>query len=269
MNKVEQGLSIEAKTVAMDCEESFMIATVSMSFSLGETTMFERRNHYAHTQKTCSAYRGFSLLPEARCTRSSGVGSCLYDASVRSETLVFASKQRAYSKVFPLPKCYLNPKFWVASPTVSPMVKKENDMNLQGGGNVIRKIAASSCTKQSAQISVPTPHELIAFSLDENGYIQECGKSVENLFGYCQHELVWQHISFLFPYLAQIALAHEGKVNSLFRYISYICRCGHAFEGLCKQGNIIQCNLNLFHIENEGTPPSMRLIVHTCANSTL
>jgi hypothetical protein len=43
-------------------------------------------------------------------------------------------------------------------------------------------------------------------TLDEQGYIRECDKSVETLFGYCQHELVWQHISCLFPKLTEFAL---------------------------------------------------------------
>ncbi len=139
-------------------------------------------------------------------------------------------------------------------------------MNLQSGNNAICKTDASSYAPQAAQIFVPAPHELITFSLDEKGYIQECEQSVENLFGYHPHELVWQHISCLFPELARIAQAQEGRINSLFHYISYICRCGHTFEALCKQGGIIKCNLNFFHIENEGMP-TMRLIVRSVAHA--
>lgn len=102
-----------------------------------------------------------------------------------------------------------------------------------------------------------------AFSLDGRGFIQECGKSVEKLFGYRQHELVWQHISCLFPKLADVSLIQENRLNPM---LYYICRCGHVFEAINKQSDTIVCNLNFFLIEHEGVS-TLRLIVRPVAGA--
>lgn len=96
-----------------------------------------------------------------------------------------------------------------------------------------------------------------ALSLDAQGFIQASGKSVEKLFGYRQHELVWQHISCLFPKFAEIALMEGDQLNPLLRYL---CHCDHVFEAINKQSEIIICNLNFFLIEHRGTP-NLKLIV--------
>jgi hypothetical protein len=96
-----------------------------------------------------------------------------------------------------------------------------------------------------------------ALTLDGQGLIQECGKSVESIFGYSQHELIWQHISCLFPKLSDVSLLQGGRLNPM---LSFICHCDHDFEAISKQSDIIKCNLNFFLITNEGIP-TLRLIV--------
>lgn len=93
--------------------------------------------------------------------------------------------------------------------------------------------------------------------LDEKGYIQECSRAVEKLFGYRRHELIWQHISCLFPKLAEITLMQSGRLNPM---LNYICHCDHSFEAINKQGDINICNLNFLLMEY-GSTPNMRLIV--------
>lgn len=82
--------------------------------------------------------------------------------------------------------------------------------------------------------------------LDANGFIQECGKSVEKIFGYRQHELIWQHISCLFPRLAEVALIQGNRLSPM---LDYICHCDHVFEAINKQNDIITCNLNFMLVE--------------------
>lgn len=138
-------------------------------------------------------------------------------------------------------------------------------MNLQIEGNTVRKIDVSANAKQLALIDNPpfVPLAPMAFSLDEQGFIQECGKTVEKLFGYVQHEVVWQHVSCLFPQLSEICLMQNGRLNQMFQYI---CHCGHVFEAIGKHGDVILCNLSFFQIENDGTH-NLRLIVRPVANA--
>jgi hypothetical protein len=95
--------------------------------------------------------------------------------------------------------------------------------------------------------------------LDEAGMIQSCCKSVEHLFGYKQSELVWQHISCLFPQLAEVALVQNGKVNERLHYLS---RCGHIFAGLNKQGKTVSHQLNLICLEQNGLCTLRMLVLH-------
>jgi PAS domain S-box-containing protein len=97
--------------------------------------------------------------------------------------------------------------------------------------------------------------------LDVNGFIQECGQSVEKLFGYSQHELLWQHISCLFPKLGEVDLIQQGRLNPM---LNYICHCDHIFEAINKQGGVTVCNLNFFMVEHTGMK-NLRLIVRPVA----
>lgn len=136
-------------------------------------------------------------------------------------------------------------------------------MDMQIEGNTVRKVGPAVYAKQETLCKVPVSCAPIAFSLDEDGFIQECSKSVEKLFGYHEHELIWQHISCLFPQLTEVALMKGDRLNPLFQYI---CHCGHAFEAINKLSDVIKCNLNFFLIENEGVP-TLRLIVRPLASA--
>ena len=137
-------------------------------------------------------------------------------------------------------------------------------MNLQIESSAINKIDISGYATRHALteehgIERYSPPSL---SLDIDGTIQKCGKSVETLFGYRPHELAWQHISCLFPKFSEVALVEGNRLNPL---LSYLCHCDHAFEGISKQSDIIICNLNFFLIEHKGLQ-NMRLIVRPVAN---
>lgn len=102
-----------------------------------------------------------------------------------------------------------------------------------------------------------------ALSLDTNGYIQDCDKTVERLFGYRQHELLFQHISCLFPKFLEMALLQGNRLNPM---LSYICHCDYVFEAINKQSETVICNLNFFLMESKGTP-NLRMIVRSIANA--
>jgi transcriptional regulator of aromatic amino acid metabolism len=102
-----------------------------------------------------------------------------------------------------------------------------------------------------------------ALSLDTNGYIQECDNTVEKLFGYRQHELLWQHISCLFPKFSEMDLLQGNRLNPM---LSYICHCDYVFEAINKQSEIVICNLKFFLMEHKGVP-NLRMIVRSIANA--
>ncbi|MFZ2161283.1 MAG: PAS domain-containing protein [Sideroxyarcus sp.] len=97
-----------------------------------------------------------------------------------------------------------------------------------------------------------------ALSLDERGMILDCSKSFRTLFGFQRSDLVWQHVSTLFPQLAEIELVQAGQVNSL---LSYLCRCGKLYQAINRQGDSFSISLSFVRIEYKGRG-TVRLIVH-------
>lgn len=89
-----------------------------------------------------------------------------------------------------------------------------------------------------------------ALSLDKDGMIQDCSRSAERLFGYSRSELVWQHVSCLFPQLSDVELVRDDRLNPM---LNYICHCDHNFEAIDKNSEVIVCNLNFFSIDYDGT----------------
>lgn len=102
-----------------------------------------------------------------------------------------------------------------------------------------------------------TEEEPPALLLDERGVIQDCSKTLENLFGYRRIEIVWQHISCLFPQLSDYELIEAGRINPL---LDYICHCGHIFLGLDRKGRSIPNELSLLHFNHNGLQ-TLKLIV--------
>jgi hypothetical protein len=100
-------------------------------------------------------------------------------------------------------------------------------------------------------------HNPPALSLDERGMIHDCSKSFEKLFGFRRSDLVWKHVSKLFPRLADVELVQSGRLNPL---LNYLCHCGHLYEALNSQGETFSSNLSFVHIEFDGRR-SLRMIV--------
>lgn len=138
-------------------------------------------------------------------------------------------------------------------------------MDLQIESDAINKIDVSVHAKQQtlADVRSTEQYSLPSLSLDADGYIQACDKSVEALFGFSQHELVRHHISSLFPKLSSVALMQGNRLNPLF---NYICHCDHVFKAINKQSVIITCNLNFLLVENNGKL-NLRLIVRPVADA--
>jgi PAS domain S-box-containing protein len=135
-------------------------------------------------------------------------------------------------------------------------------MNMLIESNAIDKIDVYAKQQTPPDEQLVERYSPPALLLDADGFIQACNKSVEELFGYRQHELVLHHISRLFPKLTEVSLMQGTRLNPLF---NYICHCDHVFKALNKQSDIITCNLNFLLVENKGKL-NLRLIVRPVAN---
>jgi hypothetical protein len=138
-------------------------------------------------------------------------------------------------------------------------------MNIPFESSLMNRIENASRFEQQTMSDAPQlkQHSLVALSLDESGIIRECDSVAEMVFGYLPHELYWQHISCLFPTLADVALMQGNQLNPM---LNYICHCDHYFEAIDKQENIIICHLNFVLVENEGRQ-NLRMIVRPVPNA--
>ncbi len=103
----------------------------------------------------------------------------------------------------------------------------------------------------------PAWHEPPALSLDERGMIKDCSKSFERLAGYRRSELVWHHVSMVFPQLGEIELFQAGQINPMLHYLSH---CGHIYQMLNHLGYSLSSNISFFTLENSGKK-ILRLVV--------
>lgn len=120
---------------------------------------------------------------------------------------------------------------------------------------------AKTISTEEVRQHLSEQHEPPALSLDERGMILDCSKSFRKLFGFRRGDLVWKHVSTLFPQLADVELVQSGQVNSL---LNYLCRCGKLYQAKNRQGDTFSISLNLVRIEYKGKG-ILRLIVHPFA----
>jgi PAS domain-containing protein len=92
-------------------------------------------------------------------------------------------------------------------------------MNMQINSTVANNNSDSVCVMQPipGEVQPEQLHEA-AIALDEDGYIRACDTGVEKLTGYSRRELLWQHISCLFPKLTDVVLMHGNRLNPLLNY---------------------------------------------------
>lgn len=136
-------------------------------------------------------------------------------------------------------------------------------MNLHSESNNVIELTARSFNEIEKQHErqLTERHEPPMLLLDEDGMIKDCSKSVERLFGYRLNEIIWQHVSCLFPKFLETALIQKGRVNPKFNYIAH---CGHIFQGVSKQGQTIPTRLNFICIERDEF--TMKLILRPFSN---
>lgn len=130
-------------------------------------------------------------------------------------------------------------------------------MNLAKYSNAPIDTNAFPVSERLERTHIASWHEPPALTLDERGMIRDCSKSGETLFGYRRHNLVWQHVSMLFPQLSEVALVQQQRLNPL---LNFLCRCGKLFQTQNRQGDIFFSKLSFVHLEYDGMY-TLRLIV--------
>lgn len=133
-------------------------------------------------------------------------------------------------------------------------------MNLQSEDGAARGAYAfaKAISAEKIRQHLSEEHDPPALSLDERGMILDSSKSFRKLFGFRRSDLVWKHVSSLFPQLADVELVQAGQVNSL---LNYLCRCGKLYQAINRQGDKFSINLSFVRIEYKGRG-ILRLIVH-------
>jgi hypothetical protein len=99
--------------------------------------------------------------------------------------------------------------------------------------------------------------DLPAISLDERGMILDCNKPFETLFGFDWRDLVWHHITKVFPQLSTVEFTQAGQVYPL---LDYLVRCSQLYQAKNRDGVTFSSNLIFVRLEHEGKR-LLRLIV--------
>jgi hypothetical protein len=100
-------------------------------------------------------------------------------------------------------------------------------------------------------------HEPATLMLDVHGMIHDCSLSGGSLFGYHRNNLVQQHVSSLFPQLADVVLVENGRINPR---LCFLCHCGHLFMTQGREGNKFSSNLSFVLLDAAGKKV-LRMIV--------
>ena len=88
-----------------------------------------------------------------------------------------------------------------------------------------------------------------ALSLDERGMITDCNKPFEMLFGLEWRDLVWHHVTRVFPQLSAEDFSRAGEIYPLPDYLS---RCSQRYQAKNRHGETFTSNLIFVRHEQEG-----------------
>ncbi|MFZ2161298.1 MAG: hypothetical protein WAW02_03690 [Sideroxyarcus sp.] len=139
-------------------------------------------------------------------------------------------------------------------------------MNLQAAGNSTRETNISSLASgwKWTDTHASELNDLPALSLDERGMILDCNKQFEKQTGFEWHDLVWNHITRVFPQLTAVDFIQAGQTCPL---PDYLIRCSQLYQAQKRDGATFLSNLIFIRHEHEGKP-SLRLFVCPAKDAT-
>jgi hypothetical protein len=132
-------------------------------------------------------------------------------------------------------------------------------MNLHPAGNAVIETGLPACAiwQEWTDEHLAERDDLPAISLDERGMILDCNKPFEVLFGFDWRDLVWHHITKVFPQLTTVEFTQAGQISPLLDYLE---RCSHLYQANNRDGVTFSSNLIFVRLEQEGKH-LLRLIV--------
>ena len=132
-------------------------------------------------------------------------------------------------------------------------------MNLHPAGNAAIETGLPACAIRQdwTDEHLAERDDLPAISLNERGMILDCNKPFEVLFGFDWRDLVWHHITKVFPQLTTVEFTQAGQVYPL---LDYLVRCSQLYQAKKRDGVTFSSNLIFVRLEQEGKH-LLRLIV--------
>jgi len=137
-------------------------------------------------------------------------------------------------------------------------------MDLHTEGHSASETNISAFTSGQKWVDSSEQNDLPALSLDERGMILDCNKQFEMRTGFKWHDLVWHHITNVFPQLTPADFIQAGQVYPL---PDYLIRCGQLYQAKDRRGVTFNSNLIFVRLEHEGVR-SLRLIVCPSEDAT-
>jgi hypothetical protein len=119
-------------------------------------------------------------------------------------------------------------------------------------------VGASRQSYASPESSEVSKREPVSMFLDGEGNIIDCTECGERLFGFQRSELKNQHISMLFPFLAEVELLKNGHLNP---FLHYLCNSGVSFQARACDGITFDSELHFVELVRHGQMPTVRLVV--------
>jgi hypothetical protein len=132
-------------------------------------------------------------------------------------------------------------------------------MNLQSEGNaaIVTRTFPGANRQEWTDEHLPERDDYPALSLDERGMILDCNKPFEMLFGFDWRDVIWYHITKIFPQLTAVEFIHAGQTCPLS---DYLARCSQLYQAQNRNGVTFSSNLIFVRLEQEGKS-ILRMIV--------
>jgi PAS domain S-box-containing protein len=118
------------------------------------------------------------------------------------------------------------------------------------------RIAAAAPLVADVRPDASGTAEAATIFLNEQGLIQDCNSTCEQLFGYPRTALLGRHISLLVPKLKHTELVKQSKINPR---LAYLCHCAIPFRTRRRDGGSFASQLFIHRLD--GAKPGVRMII--------
>lgn len=121
-------------------------------------------------------------------------------------------------------------------------------MNSMAIGSKRLQVESLQGKARSSDVPAVTSVDLAMLALNDQGVIQNCSQTCEQVFGYRQDELGGRHVSTLLPQLEDTELVQENRINSR---LAFLCRCAIPFQARRRDGNSFTSELFINRLSSQ------------------